>query len=241
MPRTSAIALFAWPLVAIAAGGAPPVLQDAVAEYQRRADRVPAACASDESVALAVAADPPVEATYDATTGRLHLHYAMFFNDLTEGWNWHPEEAAAGRDYYAYKFLPLASRLQEGVAVATDDASGRPARAAARTRTDYFFAFDNPYDFYSRDAGDAMGFHADVALPAGEARRIADGGSVRLALGGRLASACLSGSKTFWKATVSAPVDYTLLKRYLVGTLTDIWFLDERDGRVLAHLEPARR
>lgn len=218
----------AWLPAARAADDARPALGDPVAEYERRAASA-SPCAAGEEVTLPVAPEPPVEARYDAATGRLHLHYAMFFNDLTEGWNWHPEEAAAGRDYYVFKFLPLATRRQEA------------GNGAARTRTDYFFAFDNPYEFYRRDAGDTMGFDADIALPAEEARRIADGGSVRMALRGRLASACVSGSKTYWKATVSAPVDDTLLKRYLVGTLTDVWFLDGADGRVIAHLGRAGR
>jgi hypothetical protein len=225
--------------VALAAGDAPPALQDAVAEYQRRAQAaVP--CTEGEAVALAVAVEPPIDASYDATTGRLHIHYRMFFNDLTEGWNWHPLEAAAGGDYYAFKFLPLASRLEEGASYAVDNPPGYPATYAVHTRTDYFFAFDNPYDFYSRDAGDAMGFDADIALPAEEARRIATGG-LRMAVRVRLADKCLSGSKTYWRATVDAPVDFTLLKRYLIGRLTDVWFFDEANGRVLAHVKPASR
>lgn len=230
MWRSWTCLLLIWP----AAGDGAPPLQDPVAEYQRRAQSVPP-CVADQTVMLPVAADPPVEARYDATTGRLHIHYGMFFNDLTEGWNWHPLEAARGGDYYAFKFLPLASRLEEGASYAVDNGPGHPASHAVLARTDYFFAFDNPYDFYSRDAGDAMGFDADVALPADEAGRIASDG-LRMAVRGRLSADCLSGSETYWRATVSAPVDFTLLKRYLIGRLEEVDFLDAASGRVVARL-----
>jgi hypothetical protein len=216
-----------------------PSLQDPVAEYQLRT-QLTSPCVGDEAVNLPVAAEPPVEARYDAMTGRLHIHYGMFFNDLTEGWNWHPLEAAAGGDYYAFKFVPLASRLEEGASYPVENAPGLPTSYAVRTRTDYFFAFDNPYDFYRRDAGDAMGFDADVALPADEANRIASNG-LRMAVRATLNRECLSGSKTYWRATVDAPVDFTLLKRYLIGKLADVWFYDEATGKVLAHLPPAGR
>lgn len=211
-----------------------PALQDPVVEYQRRAQSVPS-CSAGEAVTLPVATAPSVEASYDATTGRLRIHYGMFFNDLTEGWNWHPLEAAAGGDYYVFKFLPLASRLEEGASYAVDNGPGHPASYAVRTRTDYFFAFDNPYDFYARDAGDAMGFDADVALPAEDAQRIVNGG-LRMALRGSLGGECLSGSKTYWRATIDAPVDFTLLKRYLIGSLEEIRFYDAATGKTLARL-----
>jgi hypothetical protein len=231
MWRSWACLLFVLPAVAPAAGDAVPPLQDPVAEYQRRAQAVPA-CSAGEAVMLPVTAEPPVEAGYDATTGRLHIHYGMFFNDLTEGWNWHPLDAVAGGDYYAFKFLPLTSRLEEGADYAVDNGPGYPDRYAVRTRTDYFFAFDNPYDFYSRDAGDAMGFDADVVLSPEEAGRVVRDG-LRLAVLGRLAADCLSGSKTYWRATVARPVDYTLLKRYLIGRIEEIWFFDSTFSMVL--------
>lgn len=239
MWRSWTCLLFLWPAIAPAAGDAVPSLQDPVAEYQRRAQVVPA-CTAGDTVVLPVAADPPVEVSYDAATGRLHMHYGMFFNDLTEGWNWHPLEAAAGGDYYAFKFLPLASRLEEGAGYAVDNGPGYPDHYAVRTRTDYFFAFDNPYDFYPRDAGDTMGFDADVALPADEAGRLARDG-LRLAVLGRLSADCLSGSKTYWRATVARPVDFTLLKRYLVGHIEEIRFFDSTFTRVLARRAAAAR
>lgn len=229
--------LLAWPFTAFATGDAAFPLQDPVAEYQHRA-QTNSACTAGEVVTLPVAAEPPIEAGYDAATGRLHLHYGMFFNDLTEGWNWHPLEAAEGGDYYVFKFLPLASTMEEGASYPVDNGPGYPASYAVRTRTDYFFAFDNPYDFYSRDAGDAMGFDVDLTLSADEANRIVKNG-LRLAMRGRLSEQCLSGSKTYWRATVSAPVDFTLLKRYLIGKLEEVYFLDAASGRVVARL-PAR-
>lgn len=227
-----------------------PALRDPVAEYERRAAAA-TPCIAGEAVTVPVAAEPPVEVRYDAATGRLHLHYGMFFNDLTEGWNWHPEEAAAGRDYYLFKFLPLASRVEESSAprhsaVVTRQPSGpgvgaKPGAAdPARIRTDYFFAFDNPYDFYSREAGDAMGFDAELTLAADEAREVVTHG-VRLALRGRLAADCLARSTTFWRANANSPVDETLFKRYLVGRLSDVWFFDAADARVLATIRPRPR
>jgi hypothetical protein len=233
MSRASAIVLFTWPLAAIAAGGDLPVQQDAVSAYQRRAERIPATCASGERVALAVAADPPVEAAYDATTGRLRLRYRMFFNDLTEGWNWHPLEAAAGGDYYAFKFLPLASRVEEGGSYPVENGMGQPNSYDVRWRTDYFFAFDNPYDFYARGSGDDAGFAAEIDVPAAEAERLMRGG-LRMALRGRLHADCLADSTTFWKATVAAPVDFTLKKRYLIGRLEQVWFMDAASDKILA-------
>ncbi len=247
-----ALALASLP-AARAADDARPVLGDPVGEYERRAAAA-MPCVAGEAVTLPVAADPPVEVRYDAASGRLHLHYGMFFNDLTEGWNWHPEEAAAGRDYYLFKFLPLASRVEESAAsrnsaVVTRQPSpvsraggpsGHAEGDAVRVRTDYFFAFDNPYDFYSREAGDAMGFDAELSLPADEAREIAAHG-VRLALRGRLAANCLARSTTFWRANANSPVDETLFKRYLVGRLTDVWFFDAADARILARMRPRPR
>lgn len=216
-----------------------PLPQDPLVEYQRRLSLAPP-CSDGETAAFAVAAEPAVQTTYDAAAGRLHLHYRMFFNDLTEGWNWYPLEAAAGGDYYAFKFLHLASRIEEGASYPVDNGPGLPSRYAVRTRTDYFFAFDNPYDFYPRDAGDDMGFEADIAVSPAEAERLT-GQGVRIGLRGTLRPDCLSSSKTYWKATVDAPVDYTLYKRYLIGRLVDIWFYDERTGRVLARLQPLRQ
>lgn len=182
---------------------------------------------------LAVPLTAETEVTYDATTSRLRVFYPMQFNDLTEGWNWHPEEVAAGRDYYTYKYLPLGSTSETRGSYRTTNPANQALEYPIRWRHDHFFAFDNPYDFYPSDAGEMAGYAAEIALPATEATRLA-GGDLRMALQGRLRADCLAESTTFWKATLSAPADYTLKKYYLIGRLEEIRFYDAVSGRVLA-------
>jgi hypothetical protein len=217
-------------------------LQDAAVEYTRRT-AAPAAerCTGGETVTLGVPLSEaaPLAATYDATSGRLHILYRMGFNQLTEGWNWHPELALAGDDYYTFKYLPLASVEEDRGGYRAEDKIGAPQDFRVQWRTDYFFAFDNPYEFYAHEADDDIGFVADVAVPAAEAARLA-GGDLRMALSGRLGANCLSDSTTFWKATSATPVDFTLKKRYLVGKLAAVWFYDAASGRVLARLDPRK-
>lgn len=217
-----------------------PQLQDAPCEYSRRAD-APLPCTADDPLALAVAADvrSGIDATYDAARGRLRMLYRMGFNQLTEGWNWHPELALAGDDYYTFKYLPLATVEEDRGGYRAEDKIGAPQDFRVQWRTDYFFAFDNPYEFYPQEADDDIGFAAEVAVSAAEAARLA-GGDLRMALSGRLDKNCLSDSTTFWKATSAKPVDFTLKKRYLIGKLAAIWFYDAAGGRVLARLEPRR-
>ncbi|RLJ62721.1 hypothetical protein [Sulfurisoma sediminicola] len=233
--KRAAVWLLLAPLGALAADDLPP-LQQAPAEYARRAAAA-APCATGDVVALTVAADARsgLEATYDAARGRLRILYRMAFNQLTEGWNWHPERALAGDDYYTYKYLPLASVDEDRGTYRAEDKIGSPQEFRVQWRTDYFFAFDNPYGFYPHDADDDAGFVADVAVPAAEAARLA-GGDLRMALSGRLGADCISDSTTFWKATSAAPVDFTLKKRYLIGKLAAVWFYDAASGRVLARL-----
>lgn len=57
-----------------------------------------------------------------------------------------------------------------------------------------------------------------------------------MSLHGRLRADCLSESTTFWKAVPSAPVDFTLKKRYLIGQLEEVRFYDATSGKVLARL-----
>lgn len=183
-------------------------------------------------------ADAPLEQAYDPASGRLRVFYPMQFNDLTEGWNWHPEEVAAGRDYYTYKFLPLGSDAEPRGSYRTMDIAGQPLDYPIRWRHDYFFAFDNPYAFYSRDAGDAAGFTVEFSVSAAEAARFGNG-DLHMALHGRLRGDCLADSTTFWKATASAPVDFTLKKHYLIGRLEEIRFYDAVTGKLMGR-HPAR-
>jgi hypothetical protein len=241
--RAAAWLLLAAPLAAAADEVLPP-LRDTPAEYARRAaaaSTAPTPCAAGDAVDLAVAADAKsgIDASYDAARGRLHILYRMGFNQLTEGWNWHPELALAGDDYYTFKYLPLASVEEDRGGYRAEDKIGAPQEFRVQWRTDYFFAFDNPYEFYAHEADDDIGFVADVAVPAAEGARLA-GGDLRMALSGRLDRNCLSDSTTFWKATSAKPVDFTLKKRYLVGKLAAVWFYDAASGRVLARLDPRK-
>jgi hypothetical protein len=212
------------------------VLSDAKSEYLQRAARTDnQRCTEGETIVLDVPLAAETEVTYNATTGRLRIFYPMQFNDLTEGWNWHPEEVASGRDYYTYKYLPLGSTIDVRGSYRTTDLAGQPLEYPISWRWDYFFAFDNPYAFYPRDAGEAAGFAVEITLPAVDATRLA-GGDLRMSLRGRLRANCLSESTTFWKATASAPVDFTLKKRYLIGQLEEVRFYDATSGQVLARL-----
>ncbi|MBK6400446.1 MAG: hypothetical protein IPP18_05055 [Rhodocyclaceae bacterium] len=213
---------------------------DAVAEYARRA-ALPAneRCAGNSiELPVTLSQEALVDTAYDTATGRLRILYRMQFNDLTEGWNWHPDIAAAGGDYYTFKYLPIASTTEDRGSYRAEDKIGAPQEFRIRWRYDYFFVFDNPYDFYARDAGDDAGFVVDVPATEADARRLA-GGDLRMGLRGRLAADCLSDSTTFWKSTFATPVDFTLKKRYLIGKLVEVFFLDAASGKLLARL-PAR-
>ncbi len=203
--------------------------------YEQRVTRAVAPrCTEGETITLDVplTVDAPLEQTYDKATSRLRVFYPMQFNDLTEGWNWHPEEVAAGRDYYTFKFLPLGSVTEARGSYRVTDIAGQPLDYPIRWRYDYFFAFDNPAAFYPRDAGDAAGFAVDIPVSAADATRLGNG-DLRMALRGRLRADCLADSNTFWKATASAPVDFTLKKRYLIGRLEEIRFYDAVTGKLL--------
>ncbi|MDP2794274.1 MAG: hypothetical protein Q8O25_09390 [Sulfurisoma sp.] len=239
MRRALAGLLLAVPLACLATADVLPPLQDAAAEYARPAAS-PARCAAGETVTLAVALSEgqPLDTTFDAASGRLRIFYRMAFNQITEGWNWHPLDAAAGGDYYVFKYLPLGSTSEERGMYRAEDKIGTPQEFRVQWRTDYFFAFDNPHDFYPRGPNDDASFVAEVTLPASEAERLARG-DLRMALRGHLTANCLSDSTTFWKATSAQPVDFTLKKRYLIGVLDEVWFHDAATGRILARVSNA--
>ncbi len=214
--------------------------QDAAAEYARRAASPPAAC---EGALVELDAEVAgVASAYDATTGVMRVRYPMAFNQVTEGWNWHPD-AKGGDDYYVFKYVPLKSVVEERPGYRGEDKIGAPQEFAVRWRYDYFFAFDNPYDFYPRGTDDDAGFAAEIPLPREDAERLAARDlrmALRMALRVRLAPPCTSDSTTFWKATHDKPVDFTLKKRYLMGTLEEVSFYDAATQRVLARL-PRKR
>lgn len=219
--------------------GAMPSMPDVDVEYARRAALPEAARCADGTLDLAVdAAAGDIDAAFDAATGRMRLRYRMAFNQVTEGWNWHPEARPGQDDYYVFKYVPLKSVAEERAGYRAEDKIGTPQDFVVRWRYDYFFAFDNADDFYARGDDDA-GFEADFASPREDAGRLA-ARDLRMALRVRLAPPCATDSTTFWKATHDKPVDFTLKKRYLMGTLEEVTFYDAATRRVLARL-PRKR
>lgn len=158
------------------------------------------------------------------------LTYPMAFNNVAEGWSWQPGSNPDEQDYYRYKYLPLGSSEEGRGEYRAEDQIGEMQTMQVRWRYDYFLAFDNLYDFYPRAPDDAAGFASH--LPAARAANTA-----------MHAKACLeapltSESTTFWKATHGQPVDFTLKKRYLIGKLQAIEFIDKQSGRILSSLHP---
>ena len=160
--------------------------------------------------------------------------YRMNFNQVTEGWNWHPEAVLANGDCYQYKFLPLASVEESRGKYRGEDKIGETQRMKVSWRYDYFLAFDNLYDFYPRGVDDDAGFVASLpALKAGQ-----ENVPLRMLAVMRLAAPFVSESTTFWKATHAKPTDFTLKKRYLIGQLLEVWFCNSASGEVLAKIRP---
>lgn len=184
--------------------------------------------------AVAMTDGVTVQTRYLPDSSELHLFYPTQFNDLTEGWNWHPEAAGVGNDYYTYKYLPLGSRTEERGVEETVDNFGTH-RYPVRWRHDYFIAFDNPYDFYARDADENSGFAAVLPLSPDAAQALLTR-PLGLAVQLRLQERCLSDSNTFWEATLSQPVKFSLKKHYLIGRIDSVVFYEQDSGTVLARL-----
>lgn len=158
------------------------------------------------------------------------LTYPMAFNNIAEGWSWQPGSNPAHEDYYRYKYLPLGSTEEERGTYLAEDQIGEIQTMQVRWRYDYFLAFDNLYDFYRREPNDAAGFASHLPV-------------TRAAHTAMHARACLeapltSESTTFWKATHGQPVDFTLKKRYLIGKLQAIDFVDKQNGSIISTLNP---
>lgn len=168
----------------------------------------------------------------DVAAGRAQVRYRMAFNQVAEGWNWRPLADLAVDDYYQYKFLPLQSVDMERAAYASEDKIGVIQQMQVHWRYDYFLAFDNLYDFYSRRVDDDAGFSAD--LPASVT------GHLALRVKADLIEPMISESTTFWKATYSKPVDFTLKKRYLMGHLQELSFVDADSGKTLCRILPGQ-
>ena len=116
---------------------------------------------------------------------------------------------------------------------AFEDKIGESQQMKVLWRFDYFLAFDNLYDFYPRVVDDDAGFVARV--PADRAQK------VLMRATARLVEPVISESTTFWKAIHAKPTDFTLKKRYLVGKLETVSFVDGESGRVLQRLEPSAK
>ncbi|MBT9520668.1 MAG: hypothetical protein IV101_07205 [Dechloromonas sp.] len=163
---------------------------------------------------------------------RMDVLYRMAFNQIAEGWNWRPLADPAVDDYYQFKFLPLQSVAVERGEYQHEDKIGSPQQMKVTWRYDYFLAFANLYDFYPRSVDDDAGFSAN--LPAALA------GRVGMRAKARLIDPVISESTTFWKATYGKPTDFTLKKRYLVGTLEEVAFIDTTSGEVLCRVRPGQ-
>lgn len=201
-----------------------------------------AAVRGDQSFAVAVdLGDENLSLAYEG--GRLRLLYRMNFNNIAEGWSWQPLADPAREDYYRYKFLPLGTVEREvGAPYIQEDMPGRPREVRRKWRYDYFLAFENPYDFYTRPTvEDDAGFAAELPMGEAEARALMQPGRIGLLAWARAAQPAQSESTTFWKATDGKPVDLTLKNRYLMGRLEALAFIDNTDGRVLVRLAPVSR
>ncbi len=213
-----------------------PVLAGESAERQFEAlARLPAAefaamqgQAVEFDIDLAAGSGLSVEVAGERATVR----YRMAFNQVAEGWSWRPQADPAVDDYYRYKFLPLQSVAVERGSYEHEDKIGVPQQMKVNWRYDYFLAFENLYDFYPRRVDDDAGFTAD--LPAGVA------GHLGMRARARLSEPVISESTTFWKATHGQPTDFTLKKRYLVGVLEEVSFVDRESGSVLCTIRPGR-
>lgn len=161
---------------------------------------------------------------------RAEVRYRMAFNQIAEGWSWRPQADPAVDDYYRFKFLPLQSVAVERGEYAHEDKIGSVQQMKVSWRYDYFLAFDNLYDFYPRTVDDEAGFSAD--LPATVA------GHLGLRARAHLIEPVIDESTTFWKATYGKPTDFTLKKRYLVGVLDEIDFIDLDSGDILCRIRP---
>lgn len=164
---------------------------------------------------------------------RAEARYRMAFNQIAEGWNWRPLVDPAVDDYYQYKFLPLQSVAVERGEYAGEDKIGVIQQMKVSWRYDYFLAFANLYDFYPRSVDDDAGFSAD--LPADVV------GHLGLRARAHLIEPVLSESTTFWKATYGKPTDFTLKKRYLIGVLDEVDFIDTANGKVLCRIPPGSK
>lgn len=212
------------------------------AQAAETAERQYVAIAQLPAESLSAKSGQVVEVDVDLTAGanldvnaageRIDVLYRMAFNQIAEGWSWQPLADPAVDDYYRFKFLPLQSVSVERGEYAAEDKIGEVQQMKVSWRYDYFLAFANLYDFYPRTVDDDAGFSA--SLPA------ATVGHIGLRARARLIEPVISESTTFWKAIHGKPTDFTLKKRYLVGTLEEVAFIDTASGEVLCRIGPGQ-
>jgi hypothetical protein len=146
------------------------------------------------------------------------------------------ELASAGRscreDYYRYKYLPLGEREAEVAPPRSEsDIPGRSFEAKVVRRDAYYFAFDNPYEFYARNDADD-GFAAEVSSHVSS--QVADTHArFHLVARGRFAAPWRAAHHLL--AGDFSPVERTLKNYYFMGRLETLWFCSD-DGRILAKL-----
>jgi hypothetical protein len=206
---------------------------DVVEAYRKLAEMPQAALAGLAGTTFTVRVDDPSEDRWEIERNekggrdRVRLHYRMGRNDVTEGWNWHPEADREREDYYRYKYLPLGERETETEPSHIEhDAAYGDFQVWHRRRDAYYFAFDNPYDFYARNDADD-GFSVEAAA-SGVAR-------FQLVARGRYTVPFRAESSTYWRAVPAQPVDLWLKNRYFMGRLETLWFCGD-DGRILGKL-----
>lgn len=234
LPGARAAESSVFPPVDLSASTLPPVI-DAQAGFESLAALPEAARAATGGRLMALDIDLAYSPGFSAEVvdGRLDVRYRMAFNNVAEGWNWYPQADPQREDYYHSKFLPLKSVTLERGEYDHEDKIGETQRMKVTWRYDYFLAFENLYDFYPRAVDDDAGFAA--ALPAPVAGQGVP--QLRMLALASLVEPYLSESTTFWKATYGKPTDFTLKKRYLIGRLEAVCFVDAASGRVLARLE----
>lgn len=166
----------------------------------------------------------------DAAEAGRPAGYRLHYDDIAEGWSWRDVPAAGETDYYRYKSLPLGSRSEKRGEYQAEDQIGELQTMNVVWRYDYYLAFADPARLAALP-DDAGGHFAAPAKTPPEALRV-------------VARVCPDApptreSTTFWKATHGTPVDFTLKKRYLVGQLQRIEFVDSRSGEVISAVPAA--
>lgn len=83
------------------------------------------------------------------------------------------------------------------------------------------------------EQGRVLEFDVDLAASPGYSIEVSGGRA-------RLVEPLIGESTKFWKATHAQPVDFTLKKRYLLGVLEEVDFVDRRADRVVCRILPGR-